>query len=32
VGSNGQLTGFAGGLEVKAKLLSLERDGAFLAA
>lgn len=32
VGSNGQLTGFAGGLEVKAKLLSLERGGAFLAA
>ncbi|HEY0940993.1 MAG TPA: methylated-DNA--[protein]-cysteine S-methyltransferase [Steroidobacter sp.] len=25
VGSNGQLTGFAGGLEVKAKLLSMER-------
>jgi len=32
VGSNGQLTGFAGGLEAKAKLLSLERAGAFLAA
>jgi methylated-DNA-[protein]-cysteine S-methyltransferase len=32
IGSNGQLTGFAGGLEAKAKLLSLERDGAFLAA
>jgi methylated-DNA-[protein]-cysteine S-methyltransferase len=25
VGSNGKLTGFAGGLEAKAKLLSLER-------
>jgi methylated-DNA-[protein]-cysteine S-methyltransferase len=32
VGSNGQLTGFAGGLEAKAKLLSLECAGAFLAA
>ena len=32
VGSNGQLTGFAGGLETKARLLSLERDGTFLAA
>ena len=32
VGSNGQLTGFAGGLEAKAGLLSLERDGAFEAA
>lgn len=32
VGSNGQLTGFAGGLEVKARLLGLEREGAFLAA
>lgn len=32
VGSNGQLTGFAGGLEVKARLLSLERDVAVLAA
>lgn len=26
VGSNGQLTGFAGGLEAKAKLLSMERE------
>jgi methylated-DNA-[protein]-cysteine S-methyltransferase len=32
VGSNGKLTGFAGGLDTKAKLLSLERDGAPLAA
>lgn len=32
LGSNGKLTGFAGGLETKAKLLSLERDGAPLAA
>jgi len=32
VGSNGKLTGFAGGLEAKARLLSLERDGVFLAA
>lgn len=29
VGSNGQLTGFAGGLETKAKLLSMERQGAM---
>lgn len=28
VGSNGQLTGFAGGLEIKAKLLSMEREAA----
>lgn len=32
VGSNGKLTGFAGGLEAKARLLSLEREGDFLAA
>ena len=32
VGSNGKLTGFAGGLEAKARLLSLERTGVFLAA
>jgi methylated-DNA-[protein]-cysteine S-methyltransferase len=32
VGSNGKLTGFAGGLEAKARLLSLERAGVFLAA
>lgn len=32
VGSNGKLTGFAGGLETKAKLLSLERREAVLAA
>jgi methylated-DNA-[protein]-cysteine S-methyltransferase len=32
VGSNGKLTGFAGGLEVKAQLLSLERHEAMLAA
>jgi methylated-DNA-[protein]-cysteine S-methyltransferase len=32
VGSNGKLTGFAGGLEVKARLLSLERNGVLLAA
>jgi methylated-DNA-[protein]-cysteine S-methyltransferase len=32
VGSNGKLTGFAGGLEAKARLLSLERHEAVLAA
>jgi methylated-DNA-[protein]-cysteine S-methyltransferase len=32
VGSNGKLTGFAGGLEAKARLLSLESEGVFLAA
>jgi methylated-DNA-[protein]-cysteine S-methyltransferase len=32
VGSNGKLTGFAGGLETKAKLLSLEGHEAVLAA
>jgi methylated-DNA-[protein]-cysteine S-methyltransferase len=32
VGSNGKLTGFAGGLDVKARLLSLERHGVLLAA
>ena len=32
LGSNGKLTGFAGGLETKAKLLSLERHEAMLAA
>jgi methylated-DNA-[protein]-cysteine S-methyltransferase len=32
VGSNGKLTGFAGGLEAKAKLLTLEREGVLLAA
>jgi len=32
LGSNGKLTGFAGGLETKARLLSVERDGAPLAA
>lgn len=32
IGSNGKLTGFAGGLEAKAQLLSLEREGVFLAA
>ena len=28
IGSNGRLTGFAGGLKVKARLLGLESDGA----
>ena len=28
VGANGSLTGFAGGLDVKAKLLALEAKGA----
>jgi methylated-DNA-[protein]-cysteine S-methyltransferase len=28
VGSNGDLTGFAGGLDVKARLLALEGAGA----
>lgn len=32
LGSNGKLTGFAGGLEAKAQLLSLERHEAMLAA
>ena len=32
VGSNGNLTGFAGGLETKARLLSLEKGGVLLAA
>jgi methylated-DNA-[protein]-cysteine S-methyltransferase len=32
VGSNGKLTGFAGGLEAKAKLLSMERHEAMLSA
>lgn len=32
LGSNGKLTGFAGGLETKAKLLSHERHEAMLAA
>jgi methylated-DNA-[protein]-cysteine S-methyltransferase len=32
VGSNGKLTGFAGGLETKAQLLALEREGVLLAA
>lgn len=32
LGSNGKLTGFAGGLETKAKLLSMERHEAMLAA
>jgi methylated-DNA-[protein]-cysteine S-methyltransferase len=32
VGSNGKLTGFAGGLEAKAQLLALEREGVLLAA
>lgn len=32
IGSNGKLTGFAGGLAVKAQLLSLERGEAMLAA
>jgi methylated-DNA-[protein]-cysteine S-methyltransferase len=32
VGSNGKLTGFAGGLETKARLLSHERHEAMLAA
>lgn len=32
VGSNGNLTGFAGGLETKAQLLSLEKGGVLLAA
>lgn len=31
VGSNGHLTGFAGGLETKAKLLSMEREMTALA-
>jgi methylated-DNA-[protein]-cysteine S-methyltransferase len=32
VGSNGKLTGFAGGLEAKARLLSLEHEGVLLSA
>lgn len=32
LGSNGKLTGFAGGLETKARLLALEREGVLLAA
>jgi methylated-DNA-[protein]-cysteine S-methyltransferase len=32
IGSNGKLTGFAGGLETKAKLLSMERHEAMLTA
>lgn len=32
LGSDGKLTGFAGGLEAKAKLLSMERHEAMLAA
>lgn len=31
VGSNGKLTGFAGGLDVKARLLRLERGDLFVA-
>ena len=31
IGSTGKLTGFAGGLDVKAQLLNLERDGASLS-
>lgn len=30
IGSNGKLTGFAGGLELKEKLIKLERGGTFL--
>jgi methylated-DNA-[protein]-cysteine S-methyltransferase len=32
VGANGELTGFAGGLEVKAKLLAMEREFVMIAA
>src|ERR1700761_9032860 len=32
IGSNGKLTGFAGGLETKARLLALERADLFQAA